>query len=60
VLYLLAGKLMVVEGTSRTSRELYSPPANSDLKGMCASPDGRAIYIVRATQQGGIWLGSYP
>jgi len=60
VLYISDGKVMIVDAESRIPRELYASPANAELKAACASPDGRAIYIVHSMQEGDIWLGSLP
>jgi eukaryotic-like serine/threonine-protein kinase len=60
VLYLSAGKVMVVDTRSRSSRQLFTPPANSELKWVGASPDDRMIYIARAVQEGDVWLGTLP
>ncbi len=60
VLYLAGGKLMVVDSRKLTSREVYAPEPNWELRGACASPDGRAIYAIRSTQEGDIWLGTFP
>jgi eukaryotic-like serine/threonine-protein kinase len=59
-LYISDGKVMTVDAESRIPRELYTSPTNSELKAACASPDGRAIYIVHSMQEGDIWLGSLP
>jgi serine/threonine protein kinase/Tol biopolymer transport system component len=60
VLYLSEGKVMVVDTRSRSSRQLFTPPANSELNWVCASPDDRMIYIARAVQEGDVWLGTLP
>ncbi|HVR11514.1 MAG TPA: protein kinase, partial [Thermoanaerobaculia bacterium] len=60
VLYLRDGKLMIVDDRTRTPRELFSPPLNSELKSVSASGDDRVIYMVRSTQEGDIWLGTFP
>ncbi|HEV3077385.1 MAG TPA: protein kinase, partial [Thermoanaerobaculia bacterium] len=60
VLYLSDGKVMVADTRSRSSRQLFTPPANSELNWVCASPDDRMIYIARAVQEGDVWLGTLP
>jgi serine/threonine protein kinase/Tol biopolymer transport system component len=60
VLYLGEGKIMVVDTRSRSSRQLYASPANSELTSVCASPDDRMIYMARAVQEGDVWLGTFP
>jgi len=60
VLYVSGGKLMIVDAETRVPRELYAPPANSEIRAACASPDGHAIYVVQSTQEGDVWLGTMP
>jgi eukaryotic-like serine/threonine-protein kinase len=60
ILYLSEGKLRIVDARGHASRELYRPPANSELRSVSASPDDRVIYTVRSIQEGDIWLGTFP
>jgi serine/threonine protein kinase len=60
LLYIHDGKLMVVDTRTGTSSELFKPAGKSELKAVCPSPDDRVLYTVRATQEGDIWLGTFP
>jgi serine/threonine protein kinase/Tol biopolymer transport system component len=60
ILYVSDGKLLILDIKGRTPRELFKPPSNSDLKSVSTSRDDRVIYTVRSTQEGDIWLGTFP
>jgi serine/threonine protein kinase/Tol biopolymer transport system component len=60
ILYLSDGKLRIIDTRDRASRDLYRPPANSELRSVSVSPDDRVIYTVRSIQEGDIWLGTFP
>jgi Tol biopolymer transport system component len=60
VLYIGNGKIMIADVRTHSSRELFTPPSDSELRAVCASRDGRVIYTVRTTQEGDIWMGKLP
>jgi serine/threonine protein kinase/Tol biopolymer transport system component len=60
VLYISGDKLMIIDTRGGAPREVFRPPANSELKCVSSSRDDRVIYTVRSVQEGDIWLGAFP
>ncbi|HVT14888.1 MAG TPA: protein kinase [Thermoanaerobaculia bacterium] len=56
LLYLDAGKLFLVDVRTRQTRLMLEPAANSSFFGLSIAPDDRAVYLVRESGEGHIWM----
>ncbi len=56
LLYWDGDKLFLLDTQSRTSRQVLATPPNSEYDDLTLSPDDRALYLVRHTDEGSIWL----
>ncbi|HEX3129356.1 MAG TPA: protein kinase, partial [Thermoanaerobaculia bacterium] len=50
------GELFVFDRATRTRRRILGPPLNSSYMASTVSPDGRALYTLRTTNEGDIWM----
>ncbi|HEY0515216.1 MAG TPA: protein kinase [Thermoanaerobaculia bacterium] len=50
------GRIYALDVRSRQIREVLAPPASSSFIAHAASPDGRALYVARATEGGHICM----
>jgi Tol biopolymer transport system component len=48
--------LFLLDTVSRVSRQVLTIPPGSDYNDFCLSPDDRALYLARNTEQGDVWL----
>jgi hypothetical protein len=60
LLYLLDGKVFESDLRSRSSRLLLTPPPNSMFTSLAVGPDDRALYAVRSSEEGDIWMLTLP
>ncbi len=60
VIYIRDDDLMLADTNGGTPRELYRAPANSEIRRVSTSHDDRVLYLVRSTQEGDIWMGTFP
>jgi Tol biopolymer transport system component len=56
LLYWDDGKIFLLDTVSRASRQVLATPPGSDYNDFSVSADDRTLYLVRDTEQGGIWL----
>ncbi|HEV8580459.1 MAG TPA: protein kinase [Thermoanaerobaculia bacterium] len=55
LLYLDLDGVYVLDTVTRISRRLLEPAAGSSFKGVDLAPDGRALYLLRASDEGDVW-----
>jgi serine/threonine protein kinase/Tol biopolymer transport system component len=60
LLYLDGGAIQALDLRTRRSWLVLSPPENSSFRHFTVSPDGRTLYLVRATNEGDIWIQDLP
>jgi serine/threonine protein kinase/Tol biopolymer transport system component len=56
LVYLNGGAVHLFDTLTRKSRLLLAPPAGSRFDGVDVGPDDRALYLIRATEEGDIWM----
>ena len=56
LLYLDQGSLRLFDLATRSSRELLAPPAPSKFRRVAVSRDDRTLCLVRASDEGDLWL----
>jgi hypothetical protein len=56
LLYLDQGRLRLFDLATRSSRELLAPPAPSAFQRVAVSRDDRTLCLVRATDEGDLWM----
>ncbi len=56
LLYLYEGKILALDSRTRISRDLLTPAPGTYFTGFDVSPDGRALYAIRANDQGDIGM----
>jgi Tol biopolymer transport system component len=60
LLYRLEGKILECDLRTKASRVVLTPPSNSAFNSVSVGPDDRAIYAVRASEEGDIWMLTLP
>jgi eukaryotic-like serine/threonine-protein kinase len=60
LLYLQEGKVFECDLRSKVSRLLLAPQPNSMFTSLAVAPDDRALYAVRSTEEGDIWMLTLP
>ncbi|HEX6903028.1 MAG TPA: protein kinase [Thermoanaerobaculia bacterium] len=60
LVYLHEGKIFALDSRTKASRQLLAPPVGSSFVGLDVAPDDRALYVVRADDQGEICEISLP
>ena len=60
LLYRLEGKILECDLRTKASRVVLTPPPNSAFNSVSVGPDDRAIYAVRASEEGDIWMLTLP
>jgi serine/threonine protein kinase/Tol biopolymer transport system component len=50
------GRILAVDRLTRRVREVLAPPANSSFIAHAVSPDGRTLYVSRATEEGDVCM----
>ncbi len=50
------GRLLAVDVAARTLREIFALPASSSFVSHCVSPDGRALFVSQASEEGDIGM----
>jgi hypothetical protein len=48
------GRIIAVGFADRSVRQVLAPPANSSFISHCVSPDGRALFVARVSEEGDI------
>jgi dipeptidyl aminopeptidase/acylaminoacyl peptidase len=56
LLYRDKGSLLAVDRLTRRVREVLAPPANSSFIAQTVAPDGRTLYVSRATEEGDVCM----
>ena len=56
LLYLHEGKIFQVDLRSKASSLVLEPPANSVFNSLAVGPNDKALYVVRASDEGDIWM----
>jgi serine/threonine protein kinase/Tol biopolymer transport system component len=56
LLYVHEGKVYQYDRVSKESRLLLEPPSNSMFTSLAVGPDDRALYAVRTSDEGDIWM----
>ncbi|HSN87191.1 MAG TPA: hypothetical protein VL025_10565, partial [Thermoanaerobaculia bacterium] len=56
LLYLDAGRIFLLDLTTRKPRPLLPPSSSSVFDSVNVSPDDRTLYVVRASDEGDVWL----
>jgi eukaryotic-like serine/threonine-protein kinase len=56
LLYLDEGKVFLLDSRSHQSRQLLAPPPNSTFLRVTVAPGDRFLYLVRASDEGDVWL----
>ncbi|HEY4562121.1 MAG TPA: protein kinase, partial [Thermoanaerobaculia bacterium] len=56
ILYLKEGKIFLCDLRTKVSRLLLEPPQSYVFNSVSTTPDDRALYAVRSTDQGDIWM----
>jgi len=56
LLYIEAGKVLAFDTQTNEARDLLAPPPHSAYELVTTSPDDRSLFIVRAVDDGDIWL----
>ncbi|HEX4964995.1 MAG TPA: protein kinase [Thermoanaerobaculia bacterium] len=59
LLYLQEGKVFRVRLGEPAPRLLVAPPESSAFKSLAVAPDDRTLYIVRATDEGDIYMATF-
>jgi serine/threonine protein kinase/Tol biopolymer transport system component len=60
LLYLQDGKVYECDLRSKASRLLLAPQPNSMFASLAVAPDDRALYAVRSSEEGDIWMLTLP
>jgi Tol biopolymer transport system component len=58
LLYLDEGRIYAFDLRTRRSQPVLAPRPNSEFRSVSPGPDGRTLYLVRSTDEGGIWMRS--
>jgi Tol biopolymer transport system component len=58
LLYLDGGAIFSLDRRTRQTREVLAPPRDSTFLGLSASPDRRTLYVVRAVDEGDVWMAT--
>jgi serine/threonine protein kinase/Tol biopolymer transport system component len=60
LLYVQDGKIFQCDLRSKSSRLLLDPPQNSMFTSVSLGPDDRALYAVRSSDEGDVWMITLP
>ena len=56
LLYTHDGRVFLLDSVTRAVQEVLAPPPFSRITSVSASPDDRTLYVVRATEEGDVWM----
>jgi serine/threonine protein kinase/Tol biopolymer transport system component len=60
LLYIQDWKIFLCDLRSKSSRLLLEPPQNSGFTSVSLAPDDRALYAVRSSDEGDVWMLTLP
>jgi serine/threonine protein kinase/Tol biopolymer transport system component len=58
LLYLDEGRVFALDLRTGRSQQVLAPRPNSEFRSVSPGPDGKTLYLVRSTDEGGIWMRS--